>query len=325
MYKAQHLAISRDPLANNSPILGIAPASITTASVGLHSQPESHDLGLNANNCPSECTMHVRFISKAERLGRFPERRNSEPSRTAPHDVTPFPEQITEYGAMSAPNTFVAFCHGWFAPESLPDLRRMLDHSGAIFYRLEVLHFLGTIPSTSTPVLNIAVPSRFNGSFASFLCLNGYVSDGFACLPARPIAQLYKNFMHFGSGRQIHLVISIHSAMSVVLLACSTVDMAIVTTWCCIVLYPTLVMELKVSLNLGMTGCLEYLNDYGITCLEEVGPIGDEIFGTRYVGDSLCYHKEFWDRTDDAFLWLAIHSWSLNLRLAGIGDPSQVV
>ncbi len=57
------------------------------------------------------------------------------------------------------------------------------------------------------------------------------------------------------------------------------VDMAIITTQCCIVLYPTLVIEVKVSLNLGTTGCLKYLNDYGITCLEEIDPIGDEIFG----------------------------------------------
>ncbi len=117
---------------------------------------------------------------------------------------------------MSAPDTFKAFCHDWFPLELLSNLRTMLDCSGTIFYGLEVLRFLGTIPSASTPVLNIAVPLRFNGSFASFLCLNGYVSDGFgecffllrccfvitlsdspACLPARPIAQLYKNFMHF--------------------------------------------------------------------------------------------------------------------------------
>ncbi|PBK78710.1 hypothetical protein ARMSODRAFT_968777 [Armillaria solidipes] len=173
---------------------------------------------------------------------------------------------------MSVPDTFEAFCHDWFPPESLSALRTLLEHSGAIFYGLEVLRFLGTIPSASMPVLNIAVPSRFNGSFASFLCLNRYVSDRFA------------------------------------------VDMAIVTTRHCIVLYPTLVMELKVSLNLGMTGSLKYLNDYGITCLEEIGPIGDEIFGARYVGDSLCYHKKFRDGMDDAFLQIAVHSWSLNLR-----------
>ncbi len=83
------------------------------------------------------------------------------------------------YMAMSAPDTFKAFCHDWFPLESLSNLRTMLDCSGTIFYGLEVLRFLGTIPSASTPVLNIAVPSRFNGSFASFLCLNGYVSDGF--------------------------------------------------------------------------------------------------------------------------------------------------
>ncbi|PBK85083.1 hypothetical protein ARMGADRAFT_1036592 [Armillaria gallica] len=192
-------------------------------------------------------------------------------------------KRIMLYRVMSAPNTFEAFCHDWFPPESLSNLKTMLDRSGAIFYGLEVLQFLGTIPSASTPVLNIAVPSRFDGSFASFLCLNGYVSDGFA------------------------------------------VDMAIITTQCCIVLYPTLVMELKVALNLGTTGCLEYLNDYGITCLEEIGPIGDEIFGARYVRDSLCYHQKFQDGTDDAFLQLAVHSWSLNLRVGRIGDPSWPV
>ncbi|KAK0184563.1 hypothetical protein F5146DRAFT_1006552 [Armillaria mellea] len=41
------------------------------------------------------------------------------------------------------------------------------------------------------------------------------------------------------------------STLMPILIYFLAVDMAIITTQCCMVLYPTLVMELKVSLNLG--------------------------------------------------------------------------
>ncbi len=81
--------------------------------------------------------------------------------------------------SMAALPSFASFCNDWFPPESLPILRQMLSRSGAIFYGLEVLRFIRTIPSSLKPVLNIAVPSEYRGSFAALLCLHGYVSDGF--------------------------------------------------------------------------------------------------------------------------------------------------
>ncbi len=100
--------------------------------------------------------------------------------------------------------------------------------------------------------------------------------------------------------------------------------MAIITAHRCIVLYPTLVMELKVSLNLGTQTSLEHLNKYSITCLQEVGPVRDEIFGSRYVGDDLCYQFEFQDGTADDYLRLTIHSLSLNLCSMEGDSPSRV-